>query len=669
MGIREAVNRKIWESMVPRDVQKLVEAIGAGMQLVEPGWATLAGANEEHEIDPALREEAIKASYYYWQLDPLMGNAVRLIKDYTFGRGITWDAQDPETEKALNRFWDDRDNGILNKAEGQWQLSERLQLAGEVFEIFFVNRLTGAVKMRVVEPEEITQIITDPDDKSKVLYYERKWARRTFSWDSKQWAGSELVTDYIPSWDNPDASHATVGDQYTYVCMHHVKINSHGTRGVSLYLRVIAWVKAYKGFMEDRATITLAAATFAFKQKIVGSAAAVARMASKWLGVNPTQRYGGTGGKERTDAAQTLIENNNVSLEQMQFDTRASESYMDGRILRQQVAAGTGITEQNLTGDPSVSNLASATQMEGPMQKMFESWQQLWRDEIVDIFRFVVDQAEKAGFIQPPEDPWTGVSFPPIVTKDLQVVIGAIASLVSAQTAAGKQYVPDRRLAKYALEAFGEQDINAALAELEDEQPAPQIPPPEGMVEVNEDLSEADSTRLATIIPKRIATLPAGSMTQSVFIEQAAKELDEFGRLFTLALRQECPQSGKEGESGTTADSIRYEVVNKTSPDLALNVYAGNAQRPEVVVRTILFGSRAHEIRAHSLSKPLTFFWAKGPDGPRIYQFQKVNHPGTEADDFFQRAWDRVAPQRQAMIQRIGALANEVISKRGYRKA
>ena len=175
MGIREAINRRIWESVVPRDVQKLVEAIGSGMQLVEPGWATLAGANEEHEIDPLLREEAIKASYYYWQLDPLMGNAVRLIKDYTFGRGITWDAQDPETEKALNRFWDDRDNGILNKAEGQWQLSERIQLAGEVFEIFFVNRLTGAVKMRIVEPEEITQIITDPDDKSKVLYYERKW--------------------------------------------------------------------------------------------------------------------------------------------------------------------------------------------------------------------------------------------------------------------------------------------------------------------------------------------------------------------------------------------------------------------------------------------------------------------------------------------------------------
>ncbi|MCL5744572.1 MAG: hypothetical protein M1541_11700, partial [Acidobacteria bacterium] len=654
------------------ELRQMVEAIGSGIQLTEPGWRLMNGAGEEHELDPNLRADALQASYYYWQLDPLMSRAVQLIKDYTFGRGVTWQTEDPGATRALDRFWDSRENAILNKAVGQWELAERIQLAGEVFLIFFVSKLDGKVTVRVVEPEEITNVITDDQDKRKVLYYERRWRKQGWSWASKTWAAGEEVIDYIPDWNNerPDPSRVTVGDAGTYVCMHHIKVNSHGVRGTPLYLRVIAWVKAYKGFMEDRATLTLAAATFAFKQKVTGSAAAVARMASKWLtGSDPTSRYGGTGGREREPGAKTLVENQNVSLEPFQTNTNAANAYLDGRMLRQQISAGAGITEQNLTGDPSVANLASATQMEGPMLKLFESWQQLWRDEFVDIFRFVVAMAVLYQYIAQPEDPWAEVSMPPIVTKDLQVVVSAVASLITAETAAGKVYVPDRRKSKYLLEAFGEQDVNAALAELEADQPAPADVPPEGMVEVNEDLSEADSTRLATIIPKRVATLPSGSLAQSMFIEKVAREFDDFGRLFTLALRQECPQSGEEGESGTTANSIRYAVVNKMSPDVALHFYAGNAERPEVVVRTILFGSKAHVIRAKNPAKPLTFFWTKGPDGPRVYQFLKVNHPGTEANDFFQRAWDKVAPQRQAMIARIGALANEVISKRGYRKA
>ena len=467
MGVLETLRENIWARLTPPDMRKVIEAIGAGMQMTEPGWVQMYGGGEDYEVDPALREEAIKASYYYWQLDPLMSRAVQLIRDYTFGRGITWRAPDPEAKKAMNRFWDDVDNDILNRAAGQWELAERIQLAGEVFFIFFVNKLNGAVKVRVVEPHEITQIITSGQDRRRVLYYERQWTEQIYDWTSHTWKPGTLRKDYIPHWSNPDESRSTVGDEQTYICMHHVKVNSHGLRGVPLYMRVIAWIKAYKGFMEDRATMTLAAATFAFKQKIKGSAAAVARMAAKWttLSGDASRRYG-TGGQERSPGAQTFVENESSTLDQMQFNTNSANAYLDGRMLRQQVSAGTGISEQNLTGDPSVANLASATQMDGPQQKMFESWQQLWHDEFVQIFAFVVDMAVRHKFIQPPKDKWSEVDFPPILVKDLPTVIMAVAQLISAQSMAGIRYVPDQRLARYILDAFGEQDIDAALTEL-----------------------------------------------------------------------------------------------------------------------------------------------------------------------------------------------------------
>lgn len=483
-SIRQRISKRIWAAIAPAEVKDELRALVEHAQLSEPGWIPMSNAGmglmPGQELDPLERKDALEASYYYWQRDPLMGRAVQLIRDYTFGRGVTWRAKDPRVAAVLTKFWDRQENRILTRAEGQWELGERLQLAGEIFPIFFVNKFNGRVKVRLVEPTEINQVITDPDDRDQRLYYERQWIRREFNWYDRtnapedgfhlggNWNGGETKLDYIPDWKNKDLSHATVGDdENTLVMMHQVKINSHGLRGVPLYFRVIPWVKAYKGFMEDRATLTLALATFAFKQKIKGAASAVARLAQQWGGY-VQGRYGGSRtGKERAEGAQTLIENDAVNLEQFKTDTGATNAYMDGRMIRQQVAAGTGITEQNLTGDPSVANLASATQMEGPMLKMFESWQQIWKDFYLDVFQFVISMAIQYGNLDPTIDRTVEVDFPNIVSRDLATIVNAVSQLINAQTSTGETYIPAKRLAVYLLQAFGENDIDTALAEIE----------------------------------------------------------------------------------------------------------------------------------------------------------------------------------------------------------
>lgn len=469
------------------DIHALIEH----SSLAPTGYVRLGGEGEYRDVDEFDRADAIEASYYYWQRDPLAGNAVRLIRDYTFGRGVSFKAKDPRVQKIVKDFLTDPDNQLIASAAGQWELSERIQLAGELFPIFFVNRFTGHVKVSNVEPEEIQQIITDPNNKRKELFYERIWVKRSFNWESKSLSGGRTVKDYLPNFNLAAPKnagrfeaafkrieHATVGDGATFICLHHIKINSHSQRGNPLLLRVLPWIKAYKGFMEDRATLTLALATWAFKQKIKGSRSAVARLANQWGTYDAVSRLGGAGGKERREGAQTLIENESVNLEQLNTNSNAANAYQDGRMLRQQVGAGVGITEQNLTSDPSVSNLASATQMEGPMQKMFESWQQLFHDEFGYILQFVVQMAITYGDLDPNVpyvdeqgvqhdfDPTVEIDFPPIVSKDLATFISAVAQLISAQSLAGHEYVPADRLAVYILQAFGEIDVDAALAEL-----------------------------------------------------------------------------------------------------------------------------------------------------------------------------------------------------------
>lgn len=494
-SLRERAVARLWEALTPAPVKRLLESVLT--QLAEPGWTLLGAGIAGIEDDPIQRRDALVASYYYWQRDPLYGRAVRLTRNYTFGRGIAWRANDEEVRQVLEEFWGSADNKLFTRAQGQWELCERMILAGELFPILFVNRYSGKVKASLSEPNEVTAVISDPENSRRALYYQREWRKRLFDWTSKSWSGTSQTTDFYPDWeaclpghrqaqsgdDDPWAvwaasqsavrpEHATVGDEHTAVYMAQFKVNSHSQRGLPAFYSGITWVKGYKGFMEDRATLTLAAATFAFKQKIKGGAAAVSRLVSQW-GSHILGRYGGGRGRERREGAQTIIENEASNLEQLNFDTRAGNAYQDGRMLRQQVAAATDITEPDLTGDPSVGNLASMTAMNGPQLKGFESWQQLFKDIYLDLFNFVIRMAVKYGDLTlvdehgQERDLTVEVDFPPLVVADLPMLVGAISSLISAQSIAQREYISPRRLASYALQAFGETDVETALDELE----------------------------------------------------------------------------------------------------------------------------------------------------------------------------------------------------------
>lgn len=501
------LRERVWNRIAPPTVRQEMEALRADVRALaeavefyeEPGWWQLGGESLSGDVAPINRLTALLNSRYYWHRDPLYGRAVRLTRNYTFGRGVSWRAGDPKIAEVLERFWDDPDNRLFTRAEGQWELCDKLIVDGELFPVFFVNRYDGAVKVSLVEPEEVSQVIPDPDDRRKTRYYERQWVRYAWNWESKSFGGGEARVDYYPDWgcretrpgdsqiaaerlvagDDPGgAAHATVavtndvGEVLTHVYMSHLRANRYGLRALPAFYAAITWVSGYKGFMEDRATLTLAAATFAFKQKIKGGAQAVARLVSQWGG-KVLGRYGGSGGRERREGAQTIIENEASDLQQLHFDTRAGNAYQDGRMLRQQVSAGTDVTEPDLTGDPSVGNLASMTAMNGPQLKGFESWQQLFKDLYQDVFDFVIRMAVIYGGLDLKDergqkrDLTVEVDFPPIVVKDLPVLIGAVAALISAQSLAGREYVSPKRLAAYILQAFGETDVEEALAELD----------------------------------------------------------------------------------------------------------------------------------------------------------------------------------------------------------
>jgi hypothetical protein len=154
------------------------------------------------------------------------------------------------------------------------------------------------------------------------------------------------------------------------------------------------------------------------------------------------------------------------------------------------------------------------------------------------------------------------------------------------------------------------------------------------------------ATNLVTISSKDLEKI-RGRLTkaQRAVIEIAEQEMEAYGEELSKALKQEVPV-----RTGELKRSVRYEVKNKGTKNVELTVDIGNDKRPEVIVKSLLFGSLPHVIRPKR-AKVLRF-----KRGGKYVFARRVNHPGTTRDNFLYRAELKANTARRRMIARIGSL-------------
>jgi hypothetical protein len=144
---------------------------------------------------------------------------------------------------------------------------------------------------------------------------------------------------------------------------------------------------------------------------------------------------------------------------------------------------------------------------------------------------------------------------------------------------------------------------------------------------------KAASTELVALSPA-----PRRGRVRDGYWREVTKELSEYGRLLTIALRQHMPQ-----DTGDMARSVRFQVTQKDTSAATLKVFAGNTERPEVAVRSVLYGRRGFGPKR---AKALRF-----QVGGKTIFARKVR--GALSQDFMEKAWSQTAPQRDAMEERL----------------
>ena len=368
------------------------------------------------------RVGSVKNARVYYLRDPLSKQAIRIWTGYSIGRGINWQAADEGADKILREFWGATANQSVLSTQGQGQSSDKLLVDGEVFFVFFPAKGNGVTKIRRIDPLEITEIITDPDDRDTVLLYKREF-----------WAGSTMHTLYYPDYTNETPNESArdkdgkevTADQQSPI--YHVAFNTLAPRGVSLLYSAMDWSRAHRKFVEARASITQALAKFAWKAKVKGGSTAVSAVQSQLQSSLATGR--GTENNPPAAAGSTWVENQGLDLTPIKTESGASAAQTDANMLLQMFGAAVGVFPHYF-GAGEAFRLATATAMERPMQIQFESYQKMWSDTYDNIFNYVLNEnniSEDKRFID--------IDFPPITEKDAMAAINAVAQIITVMPA------------------------------------------------------------------------------------------------------------------------------------------------------------------------------------------------------------------------------------------
>lgn len=390
--------------LAPRDeldilLREATASVEADLTLEDAGWINLSGATGE-VITSSERITNIKLSRLYALKDPMGKQAIRLWTDYTFGSGITWQSEDDAVTKVLESFWDSKANKNILSARGQRKSSDKLLIDGEVFFAIFLGA-KGEAKIRHIDPLEITEIITNPEDIEDIRYYRRQWSDPQGKPHDTIYRSSTNIKDEA----TPDMYGKSVS-KTDDALIYHLTYNTITQRGNPLLLPALIWMKYNTRFLASRIAIMLALAKFAWRTKVKGGQTAVDAIKAK------------THDKEIAAGAH-LVENLGSDTIPIKTETGAQGAYQDGRMIKLQIAAAVGIPEQYF-GDISIGNLATAKTVELPMMKMFQSYQAIWNGTYQDIDEIVLQHNK----INP--DKWyVDRDFPKISPTD--VIEGATA--------------------------------------------------------------------------------------------------------------------------------------------------------------------------------------------------------------------------------------------------
>lgn len=352
------------------------------MRRDDAGWDAIGSTTKS--FTARFRREMTERAEIAATTDPIIKRGVNLRAAYIWGAGVQISVRDrPDQGQDVNAvvqaFLDDpRNQATFSTVTAKTKLERRLATAGEVFACLPTDPNTGRVRFRALPPEQITAIVTDPEDADTVWYYLRSYTAGT---EQRHLAYPDLAYSPLTKPDVIDHGGTTYPVRWD-APVRAILVNEVGGRGVGDVFAAIPWAQSYKRFLESWAKLTESLSRFAWRYSTRGdkTAAAAAHIQGA---LAATDNGAGLG--------VALDPNSRLEAISKSGATINSES---GRPLAAMAGAALDLPVTTLLGDPGVTGArAVASDITESSWALFDLRRDMWRSVIRDICGYVIDQA------------------------------------------------------------------------------------------------------------------------------------------------------------------------------------------------------------------------------------------------------------------------------------
>lgn len=440
----------------------------------DASWQKL-GEDTERDLTPEGRKRSAQMCRVMAIANPLVARAIAVRTGYVHGNGgigvVAADGKETGTQDVntvVQAFLDDRGNrAAFTGAQAHEELEKQLSTDGNMYTILFTDPKTGFVRVRTLDPLEITDILMNPEDRSEPWFYRRDFeetmiGERTAKVTTRQRTVWYPALNYDPTKKFPVIDGNPVDWSAS---VYHTAVNRTGKFGLGDAHPALPWARGYTGFLDDWTKLTKALSRIAWKMS--GKKNTAQQMRSQLNNIE-------AGGIIGADAGTQL---------EAVPKTGATIDAESGRPLATMVAAAFGIPVTTLMSDPGQTGArAVAETLNQPTRLTMQGRRDVWTETYRAILNHVIDQAVLA-----PQGPLKGgVTIDPY-TQQREVSLGSdedrtitftwpelddtpIDQLVKAITdadATGK--LPPLETMRLLLRALGVRDVDEILDQFTDE--------------------------------------------------------------------------------------------------------------------------------------------------------------------------------------------------------
>lgn len=486
-GLQESgVTKAVREAEQAANSLELARESIADLQLAmeDAGWYRLS-AQYSQEFTREGLNRAASLCRIMAIANPLIKRGLALRIAYIWGQGVgisarsTGETGSQDVNAVVQAFLDDDSNrAAFTGAQAHVAHERSLGTDGNVFLSCFTNPLTGRVQVRSIPFEEITDKITNPEDRHEPWLYKRIWSEQKFNTVSGTWEPYTRTAYYPALRYKPAARFKTVAGAPVYwdAPIYHVHDNGLDgwLFGIGDAYAALPWARAYKEFLEDWALLVKALSRLAFKAKSTrGRDAQKARDALNKI--STVDGFAGTG------IGGMAVLGGDTDIEAIP-KTGATIDSGSGRPLAAMIAAALGISVVDLLADPGVSgNRATAETLALPQRLEMGGRRELWSEAFRAILGYVIDQAVIAprgllrGTVRPDgnrlvveftdgTDRTLDIVWPPLDETPVDLLVHAIAE------ADGTGKMPPLETVRLLLRALGVRDVDELLEDMTDDQ-------------------------------------------------------------------------------------------------------------------------------------------------------------------------------------------------------